>query len=63
MHFPAPYEAGRAFKPSSRRLVGQSAPGERERFRQEHLEEVAALATPDGIWLDVGVLFTTGVKP
>ena len=46
-----------------RRLVGQLAPAERERFRQEHLDEVAALAAPEGIWLDVGVLFTTGVKP
>lgn len=45
-----------------RRLVGQLAPGDRERFRQEHLSEVAALATPEGIWLDVGVLFTSGVK-
>jgi hypothetical protein len=44
-------------------LVGQLGPAERERFCQEHLEEVAALSAPDGIWLDVGVLFTTGVKP
>ena len=45
-----------------RRLVGQLAPAEQERFRREHLEEVAALATTEGIWLDVGVLFTIGRK-
>ncbi|MBT0664996.1 hypothetical protein KI809_11885 [Geobacter pelophilus] len=33
-----------------------------ERFRQEHLQEVAQLATPDGIWLDIGVLYTSGTK-
>jgi len=45
-----------------RRLVGQLTPSEQERFRREHLEEVAALATTEGIWLDVGVLFTIGTK-
>ncbi|MDD2853383.1 MAG: methyltransferase domain-containing protein [Desulfuromonadaceae bacterium] len=33
-----------------------------ERFRQEHLKEVAELATDEGIWLDVGVLYTMGTK-
>lgn len=46
-----------------RRLVSQLPPDARERFRQEHLEEVAALVTPEGLWLDVGVLFTVGVTP
>jgi len=46
-----------------RRLVGQLAPSDQERFRREHLEETAALATTRGIWLDVGVLFTIGRKP
>jgi ubiquinone/menaquinone biosynthesis C-methylase UbiE len=45
-----------------RRLVGQLAPADQERFRREHLDEVAALATTEGIWLDVGVLFTFGMK-
>lgn len=45
-----------------RRMVSQLSPTDLERFRQEHLEEVAALSTRDGIWLDVGVLYTTGVK-
>lgn len=45
-----------------RRLVSQLAPADLVRFRQEHLQEVAALKTPGGLWLDIGVLFTTGVK-
>jgi len=46
-----------------RRLVSQLPPAEQDRFRQEHLREVAALSTPNGIWLDIGVLFTVGVTP
>lgn len=45
-----------------RRLVSQLAPVDLERFRKEHLQEVAALKTSIGLWLDIGVLFTTGVK-
>lgn len=44
-----------------RRLVSQLAPAELARFLREHLAEVAALATGDGIWLDVG-LFTVGSR-
>jgi len=46
-----------------RRMVGQIAPDDQERFKREHLQEVALLATKDGIWLDVGVLFAVGAKP
>ncbi|NTV14815.1 MAG: methyltransferase domain-containing protein [Desulfobulbaceae bacterium] len=46
-----------------RRLVNAIAPAEQERFRVEHLREVAALATPRGIWLDVEVLYTSGTIP
>lgn len=46
-----------------RRMVSQLAPAERERFKQEHLREVEALRTSDGIRLDVGVLYTIGEKP
>jgi len=46
-----------------RRLVSQLPPADQDRFRQDHLREVAALATPDGIWLDIPVLFTVGVTP
>jgi ubiquinone/menaquinone biosynthesis C-methylase UbiE len=46
-----------------RRLVSLLPGDDRERFQREHLEEIAALATKDGIWLDVGVLYTVGTKP
>ena len=46
-----------------RRMVGQLAPPEQARFKQEHLKEVEALRTDKGIWLDVGVLYSIGTKP
>lgn len=46
-----------------RRMVGQLKPEEQERFKREHLQEVEALRTKDGIRLDVGVLYTVGTKP
>jgi ubiquinone/menaquinone biosynthesis C-methylase UbiE len=46
-----------------RRMVCQLSPSDQEHFRREHLREVAELATSEGIWLDVGVLFTVGRKP
>ena len=45
-----------------RRLVSQLAPAGLERFREEHLRDVAALKTKDGLWLDIGVLYTIGEK-
>jgi ubiquinone/menaquinone biosynthesis C-methylase UbiE len=46
-----------------RRLIGLLPEGDRERFKREHLTEIEALTTKDGIWLDVGVLYTVGTKP
>ncbi|MHB8846341.1 MAG: class I SAM-dependent methyltransferase [Nitrospirota bacterium] len=46
-----------------RRLVAQLTKQDQERFKREHLEEVNSLRTRDGIWLDVGVLYTMGTKP
>jgi ubiquinone/menaquinone biosynthesis C-methylase UbiE len=46
-----------------RRLVGQLPPAELEHCKQEHLDEVSALKTPEGLWLDIGVLYTLGTKP
>jgi ubiquinone/menaquinone biosynthesis C-methylase UbiE len=46
-----------------RRQVGQVPPGDLERFKAEHLEEVEKLRTKDGIWLSVNVLYTMGVNP
>jgi len=45
-----------------RRLVSQLPHDDRERFKREHLEEIEGLTTNDGIWLDVGVLYTVGTK-
>ena len=45
-----------------RRLVSRLSPEEQERFKREHLEEVEALRTDKGIWLDAGVLYTVGTK-
>ncbi len=45
-----------------RRLVTQLSPEDQERFRREHLAEIAELRTSEGIWLDVNVLFTRGRK-
>ena len=43
-----------------RRMLHQLPPADLPRFREEHLREIAALKTPNGLRLDVGVLFTTG---
>ena len=45
-----------------RRLVSQLPAADLPRFREEHLREVAALKTKDGLWLDIGVLFTIGQR-
>jgi SAM-dependent methyltransferase len=46
-----------------RLLVEQVPVAQRERLRLEHLAEVAALASADGLWLNVPVLFARGRKP
>jgi len=46
-----------------RRLLGQLSSGDLQRFREEHLKEVSALVTNDGLWLDVGVLYTFATRP
>jgi ubiquinone/menaquinone biosynthesis C-methylase UbiE len=43
-----------------RRMVSGLSTKDQERFKCEHLDEVETLRTRDGIWLDVGVLFTCG---
>ncbi|CAG1002362.1 MAG: methyltransferase domain-containing protein [Candidatus Methanoperedens sp.] len=45
-----------------RRMVSQLSTKDQERFKREHLDEVETLRTRDGIWLDVGVLFTSGKR-
>jgi ubiquinone/menaquinone biosynthesis C-methylase UbiE len=46
-----------------RRMVGRLSPAEQASFRDQHLTEIEALRTPDGIRMDVGVLFASGVVP
>jgi hypothetical protein len=45
-----------------RRMVSRLNPEDRGRFKKEHLREIEALRIKDGIWLDVGVLYTVGTK-
>jgi len=46
----------------NRRAILQLAPAQREPFKAEHLAEVGALATDQGIWRDVAVNFARGWK-
>lgn len=43
-----------------RRMVSQLPAKDQEQFKRKHLNEVETLRTSEGIWLDVGVLFTCG---
>ena len=46
-----------------RSLVERVPVTQRDQFRVEHLSEVASLASADGLWLDVSMLFARGYKP
>ncbi|MGE5300360.1 MAG: class I SAM-dependent methyltransferase [Acidobacteriota bacterium] len=45
-----------------RNQVSQLSPEDLERFRAKHMEEVETLRMQDGIWLNVKVLYTTGIR-
>ncbi len=45
-----------------RGLVAGLEPERLEQFKREHLEEIDALATDDGIWLNIEVIYTKGTK-
>ncbi len=45
-----------------RGLVNQLSETDRERFKEEHLDEVAALSTDKGIRLEMKVLYAAGTK-
>lgn len=45
-----------------RGLVNQLSLSHLEKFKEEHLAEIQSLATDEGIWLDVEVLYGIGVK-
>lgn len=46
-----------------RRLVNRLSAEDLERFKREHLREIKALRTADGVWLNIGVIYATGNKP
>ncbi|MHB8793418.1 MAG: class I SAM-dependent methyltransferase [Thermoleophilia bacterium] len=46
-----------------RRIVSRLSDKDLERFRKEHLEEVEALRTEEGIMLHVDVIYAIGIKP
>lgn len=46
-----------------RRLVSQLSEADQARFKEEHLREIEALRSEQGIRLDVGVLFSSGSVP
>lgn len=43
-----------------RGLINQLSDDDREKFKKEHLDEIAELSTGNGIWLEVNVLYTVG---
>lgn len=46
-----------------RSQISQLSAPDLERFKEEHLREIAPLRTPDGIRLNVEVLYATGIRP
>ncbi len=46
-----------------RSQVGQLSPQDLKKFKAEHLREIETLRTPEGLWLNVSVLYTTGIRP
>jgi ubiquinone/menaquinone biosynthesis C-methylase UbiE len=47
----------------NRMAVLELAPAQQAQFQAEYLAEVGALATPEGIWVDVATNFARGRKP
>ena len=46
-----------------RRTLDCLSAADQARFKQQHLDDIRALRTPEGIRMDVPVLFTSGIKP
>jgi hypothetical protein len=42
--------------------VARLSPTDQDTFKREHLEEIAELATEEGIRLDIDVMYTIGSK-
>jgi arsenite methyltransferase len=45
-----------------RGLVNKLSPAELNQFKAEHLSEIGQLASDRGIWLEMSVLYTMGMK-
>lgn len=45
-----------------RGMVNQLQPDDVDRFKSDHLQEIEQLATDQGIWLEMGILYTVGEK-
>ncbi len=45
-----------------RGLIAGLEPDRLEQFKAEHLTEVESLKTDKGIWMDVGVIYSKGLK-
>jgi hypothetical protein len=45
-----------------RRMISRLTPENQEKFKKEHIQEIEAQGTKEGIWLDVGVLYSVGTK-
>ncbi len=45
-----------------RGLVEQLTPDDLKQFQQEHLAEVETLASVQGVWLEMSILYTSGTK-
>jgi hypothetical protein len=54
---------GRSWNSGFRGLVEQIPADARAQFQAEHLREVTALSSPQGVWLDVETVFAVGRKP
>jgi hypothetical protein len=46
-----------------RRMLGRLSLPDQAHFEAQRLARIEALRTPDGIWMDIPVLFTIGSKP
>jgi ubiquinone/menaquinone biosynthesis C-methylase UbiE len=46
-----------------RSQLSQLSPDDLKRFKEEHLREVGKFLTKEGIWLNVKVLYATGIRP
>jgi len=45
-----------------RGLVTRLNPDDSARFRREHLAEIQALSRPEGVWLEVNVIYVLGIR-